>query len=144
MNDQEPKSFENVIVPPGKSWDDLGGVSKVLKILANHDALAIFCMSKDGIEADTSTHSRIGFTKKQYYTRLMQLKRVHLIEKKENLYYQTTMGSFLYQNCLNAVQHAISNRKKMTMIDILRSQGRFSEEDLLQMESVVSRMPLRD
>lgn len=122
-------------------YNDILVASKVLTVLSKHDALVIFTMAKNGIEADTATHTKIGLTRKQYYTRLMQLKNVGLVEKKGNIYYQTTMGSFLQENCINAVIHANKNSKKMAMIDVLRREGNCAEEDLLQMKSFLLSLP---
>lgn len=115
-------------VDPPQNLNDLSEPSKLLTVISKFDALTIFSLAKDGIEADVSTPTKIGLTRKQYYTRLMQLKNVGLIHKEGNRYYQTTMGSFLYQNCINSVIHAIKNSKQMTMIDVLKGKGIFTEE----------------
>jgi hypothetical protein len=111
--------------------------SKLLNVLSKSDALLIFSMARDGIEADGLTYARIGLTKKQYYTRLMQLKDTGLIEKRGNCYFQTTKGSFIQESCISAAIHAVSNGRKMAMIDVLRRQGDVTEEDLLQMKRAV-------
>ena len=123
------------------SADELLDSSKLLVVISKFDALTIFSMAKDGIEADVSAPSKIGLTRKQYYTRLMQLKDAGLIEKKGNMYYQTTKGSFLYEKCVNTVIHAIRNSKQMAMIDVLKRQGRFTEEDLQRMKTSVLMIP---
>ncbi len=134
---QELKAVDAVVVPPSKQGDELLAGSKLLKVLSTVDALTILSMAKDGIEANSRTYSMVGLSKKMYYTRLMQLKNAGLIEKRGNLYVQTTMGSFLQENCINSVVHATKNRKKMTMIDVLVSRGDISEEDLLQMKDAL-------
>ncbi len=118
-------------------WKEFLEARKLLTLLSKMDALVVLSMAKDGIRAESSTHSMIGLTRKQYYTRLMQLKKAGLIEKKENIYVQTTMGSFLQENCINSVMHAIRNYKKMAMVDVLRRGGNFSDEDLLRIKSTV-------
>ncbi|MGH9909418.1 MAG: hypothetical protein ACRD32_02140 [Nitrososphaerales archaeon] len=115
--------------------------SKLLNVLSKLDALIILSMAIHGIEADTSTCSKVGLTKKQYYTRLMQLKKVGLIEKKGKFYFQTIMGSFLYQNCINAVIHVIKNSKQMAMLDVLEKQGNLSDEELLKMKDILCSLP---
>ena len=57
------------------------------------------------------------------------------------MYYQTTKGSFLYEKCVNTVIHAIRNSKQMAMIDVLKRQGRFTEEDLQRMKTSVLMIP---
>ena len=134
---QELKAVDAVVVPPSKQGDELLAGSKLLKVLSTVDALTILSMAKDGIEANSRTYSMVGLSKKMYYTRLMQLKNAGLIEKRGNLYVQTTMGSFVQENCINSVVHATKNRKKMAMIDVLVSRGDISEEDLLQMKDAL-------
>ena len=134
---QELKAVDAVVVPPSKQGDELLAGSRLLKVLSTVDALTILSMAKDGIEANSRTYSMVGLSKKMYYTRLMQLKNAGLIEKRGNLYVQTTMGSFLQENCINSVVQATKNRKKMTMIDVLVSRGDISEEDLLQMKDAL-------
>ena len=122
-------------------WKEFLEARKLLTLLSKMDALVVLSMAKDGIRAESSTHSMIGLTRKQYYTRLMQLKKAGLIEKKGNMYYQTTKGSFLYEKCVNIVIHAIRNSKQMAMIDVLKRQGRFTEEDLQRMKTSVLMIP---
>ena len=139
VNDQQDVVVTDTAVStvPTVNRAELIGVSKMLKVLSSADALIIFSMTKDGIEADTFTYSKIGLTRKQYYVRLMQLKDAGLIEKKDNTYFQTTMGSFLQENCINTVAHAVKNSKKMAMIDVLKRNDKFSEEDLCEMKMAV-------
>ncbi len=134
---QELKAVDAVVVPPSKQGDELLAGSKLLKVLSTVDTLTILSMAKDGIEANSRTYSMVGLSKKMYYTRLMQLKNAGLIKKRGNLYIQTTMGSFLQENCINSVVQATKNRKKMAMIDVLVSRGDISEEDLLQMKDAL-------
>ena len=139
---QKVKMDEGLMVSSDSTTNRLSEVCKLIKVISSIDALLILSMAKDGIEADTSTHSRIDLTRKQYYTRLMQLKNAGLIKKEGKFYYQTTMGSFLQENCIDTIIHAIRNSKKMTMIDVLKSNGNFSKEDLLKIESSVCIIPL--
>ena len=137
IGDGANATLSTVSVSSGELLDS----SKLLVVISKFDALTIFSMAKDGIEADVFAPSKIGLTRKQYYTRLMQLKDAGLIEKKGNMYYQTTKGSFLYEKCVNAAIHAIRNSKQMAMIDVLKRQGRFTEEDLQRMKTSVLMIP---
>ncbi len=142
MNEQQLIDMKSDVTPADKSLDDLREASKLMTLLSKLDALVILSMASKGIEADTSTYSKIGLTRKQYYTRLMQLKNAGLIEKKGNHYFKTTKGSFLEEKCIDAVMHAIKNSKQMTMIDVLRRQGNLSEEELLKMKSTLCYVPV--
>ncbi len=72
---------DSKLVPPDLS--ELPKVSKILGVISKNDALVILCMEKEGILADIPTCSKIDMTKRQYYSRLMQLKRTGLIQKRE-------------------------------------------------------------
>jgi len=76
-------------------------------------------------------YNKMGLTRKQYYTRLMQLKREGLIERNGNFYYHTTLGTFIYENCVNMLLAAIRNRKYMAMVDVLMHSNYFSQDATL-------------
>lgn len=103
-------------------------ISKLLKILSKEHSLLILSITKNGMKADTLACNKIGLTKKQYYTSLMQLKSEGLIEKNGSSYLQTTLGSFICENCINVLLSAMKNRKQMAMVDVLRRSNKFSED----------------
>jgi len=111
-------------------------ISKILEVLSKQDTLLILSIAKNGMEADTLAYNKLGLTRKQYYTRLMQLKSEGLIEKSGSFYFQTTLGSFIYENCINVLLPAMKNRKLMAMVDVLRRSNKFSE-DITRIKDVV-------
>ncbi len=116
---------------------------KLLNILSKEDTLIIFSLAKNGLKAETTTPSKVELTKKQYYTRLNQLKTSELIEKREGSYYQTTLGSYIWQNCILQALEAVKNSKEMTMIDVLKHTDKFSENDILQIKTALRLKPLQ-
>ena len=135
MTDEQVQT--NIGAVSVSSKEHLVAVSKLLKVLTRPDALMILAFAKQGIEADSGTYSKVGMTRKRYYSRLRQLKNAGLIEKKSTLYFQTTMGSFLQENCINPIIYSTNNKKQMAMIDALKRAGNFSEEDLQRIKSSV-------
>lgn len=115
---------------------------KLMSILAKHDALTIFLMANDGIRADASTNVRIGLSKKQYYTRLAQLKSSGLIEKIDGYYFQTTLGAFLQRTCVYNALYAVRNRRDMFMIDLLSKEGHYSHDELIRMKNAFCNLPM--
>ena len=109
----------------------LKDVTKLLSIISKQDALLIFSIAKDGMESSSMNYNKMGLTRKQYYTRLMQLKREGLIERNGNFYYHTTLGTFIYENCVNMLLAAIRNRKYMAMVDVLMHSNYFSQDATL-------------
>ncbi len=98
-NQQLAGVVENVSESTEDMQKELLDTSKLLALLSKFEALIILHNAKYGIEADLSTHSKVGLTKSRYYGRLMRLKNAGLIKKKGKFYFQTALGSFLYENC---------------------------------------------
>ena len=71
-------------------------LSEILSILSKSDALMIFLSARDGLTSELDTPQKIGLTKKQYYTRLKQLVECGLLNKNENKYVHTALGSNVY------------------------------------------------
>ena len=67
-------------------------LTNVLSVLSKNDALTIFLMANEGIKSELDTPTKIGLTKKQYYTRLKQLVDLGLITKNNESYIQTAFG----------------------------------------------------
>lgn len=110
--------------------------SKVLTILSKYDALKIFLQSIEGIEAETEAPEKIGLTKKQYYTRLKQLVDVGLIEKSKGKYVQTTLGRIIYERSLQVLFEQVRNAKKLQMLDVLKSSGKFDMDEIYRLLSI--------
>ncbi|MFQ5970407.1 MAG: hypothetical protein ACE5J2_07935 [Nitrososphaerales archaeon] len=104
--------------------------TNLLSILSKKDALTIFLLAKDGLEAETDTPQRIGLTRKQYYTRLKQLVDSGLIDKVSDIYYHTTLGTLVHERHLMALLEHVKNIRKMRMADALKRTKQFSTEDI--------------
>lgn len=113
--------------------DIIQETSRLLGILAKHDALTLFLEGIEGIDASTDTPTRLGMSKKQYYTRLRQLIDAGLITKSRGKYVQTTMGRILYERCLQLVFEQVRNAKKLIMVDILKDSGRFDVDEIYRL-----------
>lgn len=143
MNEQQlTKVVENISEGTANIQDELLNTGKRLAALSSFEALVILYNAKYGIKADTSAHSKLGVTKSRYYSNLMQLKNAGMIKKKGKFYFQTTLGSFLHENCIIPAVYAIRNQKKLLVIDLLESHGKFSHEDLLQIKHDLQLMSL--
>ncbi len=110
--------------------------SKVLTILSKYDALKIFLQSREGIEAETAAPEKMGLTKKQYYTRLKQLVDIGLVEKSKGKYVQTTLGRIIYEKALEVLFEHVRNAKKLQMLDVLKSSGKFSIDEIYRLLSI--------
>ncbi len=113
--------------------DILKETSNILVILSKYDALKIFLECIEGIEADTNAADRLGLTKKQYYTRLKQLVDAGLIEKSKGKYVHTTLGKLIYDKAIRMLFDHVKNSKKLLMVDVLKSSGKFDMEEIYRL-----------
>ncbi len=113
--------------------DTLKEVRKIVSSLSHYDALKIFLECIEGIEADTNAADRLGLTKKQYYTRLKQLVDAGLIEKSKGKYVHTTLGKLIYDKAIRMLFDHVKNSKKLLMVDVLKSSGKFDMEEIYRL-----------
>lgn len=126
------------MLPSDTTVTDLQKISDVLSILSKPDALLLFIMSKDGLKSELETHSKIGLTKKQYYTRLKQLADVGLITKNTATYAHTAFGNMVYQKHFLELVGNIKSLKHFEMIDVLKQSSNFKLEDISEFLSKIS------
>ncbi|HZS74230.1 MAG TPA: hypothetical protein VFA69_06980 [Candidatus Nitrosotalea sp.] len=133
----ESTLFTNML-PNDTTVIDLQKISDVLSILSKPDALLLFIMSKDGLKSELETHTKIGLTKKQYYTRLKQLTDVGLITKSTATYTHTAFGNMVYQKHFLELVGNIKSLKHFEMIDVLKQSSNFKLEDISEFLSKIS------
>src|SRR5579885_2210431 len=138
------KTVTERIEKTDKAVQDLNDNSKlisqltdVLSVLSKDDALTIFQMAEEGIRSEIDTPTRIGLTKKQYYTRLKQLVDLGLITKRNETYTQTAFGKVVYQKHIIGLTNNIKNSKYLQMVDVLKSDSKFSDRDIMDFMSKV-------
>jgi predicted transcriptional regulator len=138
------KTVTERIEKTDKAVQDLNDNSKlmsqltdVLSVLSKDDALTIFQMAEEGIRSEIDTPTRIGLTKKQYYTRLKQLVDLGLITKRNETYTQTAFGKVVYQKHIIGLTNNIKNSKYLQMVDVLKSDSKFSDKDIMDFMSKV-------
>ena len=115
----------------------LAQVMEVLSVLSKNDALTIFLMANEGIRSELDTPTKIGLTKKQYYTRLKQLVDLGLVEKHRESYTQTAFGKVVYQKHIVGLSNNIKNSKYLQMVDVLKANPKFNEKDIMELISKV-------
>ncbi|MHB8545787.1 MAG: hypothetical protein ACYDAJ_03380 [Nitrosotalea sp.] len=131
-------SLFSTVLPSDATLSDLQKISKVLSILSKPDALVLFIMTKDGLKSELETHTKIGLTKKQYYTRLKQLTDVGLITKNTSAYIHTAFGTMVYQKHFLGLVENIKSLKHFEMIDVLKQSSNFKLEDISEFLSKIS------
>lgn len=112
-------------------------LTEVLSVLSKNDALTIFRMANEGIKSEIDTPTKIGLTKKQYYTRLKQLVDLGLITKHGESYRQTAFGKVVYQKHIIGLTNNIKNSKYLQMVDVLKADPKFNDKDIMEFMSKV-------
>jgi predicted transcriptional regulator len=112
-------------------------LTEVLSVLSKNDALTIFLMANEGIKSELDTPTKLGLTKKQYYTRLKQLVDLGLLIKNNEFYMQTAFGTVVYQKHIVGLTNNIKNSKYLQMVDILKSNRKFNDKDIMEFISKV-------
>lgn len=128
----------STVLPSDTSMTDLQKISEVLSILSKPDALLLFIMTKDGLKSELETHTKIGLTKKQYYTRLKQLTDVGLLIKNTTSYVHTAFGNMVYQKHFLELVGNVKSLKHFEMIDVLKQSSNFKQEDISEFLSKIS------
>ena len=117
---------------------------EILSVLSKNDALTIFLMAVKGIKSELDTPTKIGLTKKQYYTRLKQLVDLGLLVKRDDSYTQTTFGKLVYSKHVIGLLNNVKNSKYMEMVDTLKENSKFTDNDIVEFISKIGLMSLSD
>jgi len=112
--------------------DNTSRTIQLLSLLSKPDALKIFMTAKDGIVSTTSTPSRMGLTKKQYYSRLGLLVLSGLLIKQDNVYNHTVFGNIIYRNYMIKLIKEVKNSKFLEMVQIIQQSPKFSKDDVAE------------
>ncbi len=116
----------------------LEGLMDVFNVLSKPDAMTIFLLAKNGLEAETDAAAKIGLTRKQYYTRLKQLVDLELIERIEGKYYHTTLGSLIYNKNIAELSNTLAHKKELKIVDVLKKSSEFNMNEITRFLEKVS------
>lgn len=105
-------------------------MTQILSILSKNDALSLFALAKDGIKSELDTPRKLHLTKKQYYSRLKQLVDLGLVNKNQNEYVLTVLGSMIFQKYISNLIKDVENSKQIEIVETLKSNPRFSNQDI--------------
>lgn len=111
--------------------------SQLLDALAHEDALKIFLAAKTGITHSTHTRKKLGLTQKRYYTRLRQLLKTGLLERRDDGYFITTIGSIVY-SVSQGICDALQNSDRLTLADRLQTTKSITADEAKQILKALS------
>lgn len=129
--------IQEIGLPIAEGPHVLNQVMEVLSLLSKNDALTIFLMATKGIRSELETPTKIGLTKKQYYTRLKQLVDLGLLVKFGDSYTQTSFGKLVYKKHLVGLLNNVKNSKYLEMIDTLKGNSKFTDTDIMEFISKI-------
>jgi DNA-binding transcriptional ArsR family regulator len=112
-------------------------LKEILAALANEDAIKIFMTARRGIEKSTKTIQELGLTQKRYYSRLKELMKAGLIEKRDNGYRHTITGMICY-TLGKSFNSALDQRDRLDLADRLRRSKSISQEETKQILQALS------
>jgi predicted transcriptional regulator len=106
---------------------DCHSVEKVLSAIAGNKSLSLFNIigfmsshASDGQPTGEILISRMNLTRRQYYTRIKQLRDAGLITKKNTKFVLTSLGWVVYETH-KTIGVAIQNRWRLQAIDSLEN-----------------------
>ena len=119
------------------SEDVILKMEKTLSALANEDALKIFLYAKNGITNSTEAISRLGLTQKRYYVRLKLLLEAGLLEKTEDTYEHTYLGSIFHKYGL-VLMDMVAKEEELKLYNSLNKSSSLSDKDKRRIAKALS------
>ncbi len=118
---------------------DIDGMQRILTSLANEDAIKVFLAAKEGIRKSTRAIKELGLTQRRYYARLNELIKTGLIERRDDVYQLTTLGTVCY-GLGEIFNQTLSHRDRLELVDRLRKTKSLSaEESRLILQTISSK-----
>lgn len=109
---------------------------EILKLIMNENTLKILNQIIDNNNNDkdgnTLSITKIGLTRKQFYTKLNELTSRGLIKKEKGKYYFTTFGKMVYDltsKYNNKLYSVIEDRWKFKALDLLDISDEFTSDE---------------
>lgn len=102
---------------------------KVLSALSREGSLTILKEANSKLTSKRGTHAELGLTKRQYYSRLRELKKLDVIKKEGEGYVRTEKGDRLYQLAKKImVSMDDSNKEDVSFINV---EGKKVRSDII-------------
>src|SRR5439155_4879142 len=96
-------------------------ISDTLRALSDDKSVVLFDMVAFTLSRDTdAVMTRLGFTRKQYYSRIKRLLDAGLVMRKSGKYFLTSFGEVVYESYM-LIGQAIENYWKLKAIDSIET-----------------------
>lgn len=97
---------------------------QIFATLANEDAMRIFSLAAEGIEASKCVLEENDFTKKRYYVRRGELVDIGLVAKEKGVYRHTPLGSIVYESQVSSLKRILAKSQSLEILGELRRRNR--------------------
>jgi DNA-binding transcriptional ArsR family regulator len=117
---------------------------EIFSILSDRISTNIIKSAYSGLRASSTNY--IGkISKKQFYVRLKRLRDAGLIEKRDNFYRTTTLGSLIYNGHIKILEDALANFWQLKAIDLLKTRNDFpSHQKDIVIDEIIKGSNLKD
>ena len=115
----------------------LSMIKNILDALAHEDAIKIFIYAKNGITNSTVAIRELGLTQKRYYTRLKLLLDAGILEKWEQGYRYTFLGTILHQMS-GSFKAVLEQKDRLELANKLRKTKSLSEEEKKNLMTLIT------
>ena len=117
---------------------------EIFSILSDRISRNIIKSTYSGLRVSSSNY--IGkISKKQFYVRLRRLRKAGLIEKRDNFYRTTTLGTLIYNGHIKTLDDALANFWQLKLIDVLRTRNDFpSHQKEIVIDEILKGSNLKD
>jgi DNA-binding HxlR family transcriptional regulator len=111
---------------------------EILKMVMNENTLKILNQIIDNKNSNNDTDgnilsiTKIGLTRKQFYTKLNELTTKGLVKKEKGKYYLTTFGKIIYDltsDYRNKLESVIEDCWKFKALDVLEISDEFTTDE---------------
>jgi len=112
-------------------------LAKTLGVLGNRDAIKILRFARNGFDASSDAHKKLGLSVKRYYYRLDKLVESGLIIRENERYELTPLGEIVYDSMERKVLWAIENIDQLHLMETLKRSKGIDDETLKKVATIL-------
>lgn len=112
-------------------------ISDVLRAISDDKSLALFNMIAVALPLDSQdVMSRLGLTRRQYYSRMAQLTNAGLVGRRNGQHLLTSLGSVVYESHM-LIGYAVENYWRLKAIDSVEESNAENYEREMMINALI-------
>lgn len=112
-------------------------ISDVLRAISDDKSLALFNVIAVALTQDSQdVMSRLGLTRRQYYSKMNRLIKAGLVERKNGQHLLTSLGRVVYESHM-LIGHAVENYWRLKAIDSVKESIAVSDERKIMIDTLI-------